>query len=64
MGGLVRGASLVSLVAMLLGPEALRRPPELLGFYSPVVRAWEFGAGALLALVAGRISWRRAGRPR
>ncbi len=55
---LVGGLSLVSLGAMLLGPEALPRLPELLGFYSPVVRAWEFGAGALLALVAGRVSWR------
>jgi peptidoglycan/LPS O-acetylase OafA/YrhL len=57
---LVGGLSLVSVGAMLLGPDALPRLPELLGFYSPVVRAWEFGAGALLALVVDRISWRAA----
>jgi peptidoglycan/LPS O-acetylase OafA/YrhL len=57
---LVGGLSAVSLVLMLLGPDALPRLPEALGFYSPVVRAWEFGAGALLAIVADRVSWRAA----
>ncbi len=57
---LVGGLSAVSLVLMLLGPDALPRLPELLGFYSPVVRAWEFGAGALLAILADRVSWRAA----
>ncbi len=57
---LVGGLSAVSAVLMLLGPDALPRLPEALGFYSPVVRAWEFGAGALLAIVADRVSWRAA----
>ena len=31
-------------------------PSWLLGFYSPVTRAWEFAGGALLALVAARLT--------
>ena len=33
----------------------------LLGFYSPVVRAWEFAAGALLALLLSRLTLRSMG---
>ena len=36
-------------------------PSWLLGFYSPVTRAWEFALGALLALVAARLTIRARG---
>jgi peptidoglycan/LPS O-acetylase OafA/YrhL len=32
-----------------------------LGFYSPITRAWEFAAGALLGLASGRVAARRRG---
>lgn len=41
----------VSLMLALLSPIIqLRFPTDLLGFYSPVPRAWEFGVGALVAV--------------
>ena len=53
-----RGAFLVVALGTVLSFAALMAAPlvqrvyetPLLGFYSPVVRAWEFGIGALLAL--------------
>ena len=40
----------------LLGASGFALPTEawLLGFYSPITRAWEFAAGAILALAATR----------
>jgi len=52
----------VSFAIMLVGsPLAARSalPEAFFGFYSPVVRAWEFLAGVLLALTN---AWRRVGR--
>ena len=43
--------SLALTVAAALAPGG---EPGILGFYSPVTRAWEFGAGALVALWAHR----------
>jgi peptidoglycan/LPS O-acetylase OafA/YrhL len=43
----------VSLVAAFVGVNPFVHS-WLLGFYSPLTRAWEFGAGALLALTAAR----------
>lgn len=56
-GSLVLGVGAVSFFAALLEASGYVLPREswLLGFYSPVTRAWEFAAGALLALYAPRI---------
>ena len=51
--GLVAVVTLASLAVALAYAAGLtipHVPVTLLGFYSPVTRAWEFGAGALLAL--------------
>ena len=51
-----------SFAIMLIGPPLAARsalPEEFFGFYSPVVRAWEFLAGVLLALTD---AWRRLDR--
>lgn len=44
---------LAALVAGYLRARGV--PTSMLGFYSPVSRVWEFGAGALLALGAARL---------
>ena len=55
---LVAVTALVSFALAVLGARGLVVPGAgwLLGFYSPVTRAWEFAAGALLALVMSRRS--------
>lgn len=55
--GVVAAASAASLATLWLPTSG---PEWLVGYYTPVNRAWEFGAGALVALTAGR--WRRLGR--
>jgi len=50
---LVSAVTAISLVAALVGVNPFVQS-WLLGFYSPLTRAWEFGAGALLALSAAR----------
>ena len=58
---LVGALSAVSLsLAMAAAYLSLPVGETLLGFYSPLSRAWEFGAGALVALTAG--TWNRAPR--
>ena len=47
---LVSAIAGVSFVLAVVGSSILDSP--LLGFYSPIVRSWEFAAGALLALSA------------
>jgi peptidoglycan/LPS O-acetylase OafA/YrhL len=49
---------LVSFALALLGTTGWtpRLGASLLSFYSPFTRAWEFGAGAVLALLAGRLA--------
>ena len=54
---LVGLAASVSFVLADLG-SAVSTSNWLLGFYSPVTRAWEFALGALLALVASRLAIR------
>lgn len=50
------GASVVSFVLSVLGSAGYTPPIFggwfLLGFYSPISRAWEFGVGAIIALIA------------
>lgn len=46
------GSLVVALVPSVL--RAVEIPDSMLGYYSPVPRVWEFGAGALLALLAER----------
>lgn len=55
---LVGAAAVVSFLLALAGQAGLTFPGSglLLGFYSPVVRAWEFAVGALLALAVARIA--------
>jgi peptidoglycan/LPS O-acetylase OafA/YrhL len=48
-------ASLAVALATSTGLSTPLVPEEFLGFYSPVGRAWEFAAGALLAMTASRI---------
>jgi peptidoglycan/LPS O-acetylase OafA/YrhL len=50
---LVSTVTAISLVAALVGVNPFVHS-WLLGFYSPLTRAWEFGAGALLALTGAR----------
>ena len=53
---LVAAVAVVSLGLMLLTSRGGHLPfisDELVGFYGPLSRAWEFAAGALLALVSG-----------
>ena len=53
---LVAAVAAVSLGLMLLTSRGGQVPfisDELVGFYGPLSRAWEFAAGALLALVSG-----------
>ena len=47
-----------SLVLAIAGSRGIALPAEgwLLGFYSPLTRAWEFAVGALLALGAARLA--------
>lgn len=54
---MVAGLGVVSFGLALLGASGYVLPREawLLGFYSPVTRAWEFAVGALLALVGARL---------
>lgn len=49
----VTSVSLISFIFMLLWSAGLQFPgaDTLLGFYGPASRAWEFGLGALVALV-------------
>lgn len=47
--------SLAIALATSFGLVIPRLPPDLLGFYGPVGRAWEFAAGAILALLSGRL---------
>lgn len=59
--GAVATAGAVSGLLMIFGPQLAAATPiplDTFGFYSPVVRAWEFLVGVALALTAG---WRRAG---
>lgn len=53
---LVAGLAFISLVLALIGPNAVQNTfaRSLLGFYSPFTRAWEFAAGALLALLMAK----------
>lgn len=62
---LLLSATLLSLLAALWGaasPADLGRGGTwLLGFFSPLTRAWEFGVGALLAFTASNVrSWQRS----
>jgi len=54
----VSGLGVASFVAALAGSSGyqLASQPWLLGFYSPVTRVWEFGVGALLALLGPRLA--------
>jgi peptidoglycan/LPS O-acetylase OafA/YrhL len=51
----VGGLGLGSLVLVRGASLGISADSWVLGFYSPFNRAWEFAAGALLALVAGRL---------
>ena len=53
---LVAALAIISLVLALIGPNAVQNTfaRSLLGFYSPFTRAWEFAAGALLALLMAK----------
>lgn len=53
--GVVALVSILSFAAAAVGASgySLDRYFWLLGFFSPITRAWEFGAGALVALLAG-----------
>lgn len=51
--GVVGFVTLASFGAMLLGSHGVGA--EWLGFYSPFARAWEFGVGAVLALLPIRV---------
>lgn len=55
---LVAGISVLSLIGALLGGRGIGG--DWLGFYSPLTRAWEFGVGALIALMAVKFDERRA----
>lgn len=59
--GLLTAGSLGLAVAGSLAPAG--GAPGLLGFYSTLTRAWEFGAGALVALLAGHTVLGRAEAP-
>jgi len=56
--------TVTSLALAVLGSSGrIGQPgPPLLGFYSPLTRAWEFGLGALLALAGTRIRARSGGQ--
>ena len=49
---IVGSLAVISLALALIGPNAIQNTfaHSLMGFYSPFTRAWEFAAGALLAL--------------
>ncbi|MCV7095508.1 acyltransferase family protein [Mycobacterium kubicae] len=55
---LVSAAALISFSLAMAGPDALGSSSAkfLVGFYGPVSRAWEFGAGALLAYSTTRFA--------
>lgn len=59
--GMLGGASLVLALVGSAGIHVPGLPEYLVGFYGPVTRIWEFGAGALLALGGDRL---RASAPR
>jgi len=49
--------AVISLAVAVVGSSSIDMPQKMrifLGFYSPVSRAWEFGAGAILALLRDR----------
>lgn len=52
----VGGVAAISFGLAVLGASGYALPREawLLGFYSPLTRAWEFAVGALVALLGGR----------
>jgi hypothetical protein len=52
VGAVTIGSFLLAMVTAAL--RAAEIPTVMLGFYSPVSRVWEFGAGAMLALLATR----------
>jgi peptidoglycan/LPS O-acetylase OafA/YrhL len=54
----VAGVAALSFALAVAGSSGLSVPglSRILGFYSPLTRAWEFAAGALLALVLSRWS--------
>jgi peptidoglycan/LPS O-acetylase OafA/YrhL len=54
-GVIVGLVAAVSFGLALLGATGIEHS-WLLGFYSPLTRAWEFGLGALLVLTAGRVT--------
>lgn len=52
----IGAGSLVLALYDSVGVNFLRVPPDLMGFYGPVTRVWEFAAGSLLALGGSRLS--------
>ena len=53
----VAAVAVISIAGVLYSLKSIEiSSGELLGFYSTITRAWEFAAGAILALVADRIT--------
>jgi peptidoglycan/LPS O-acetylase OafA/YrhL len=57
--GLVGATSFALALAGSAGLQVPLLPDSLLGFYGPATRAWEFAAGALLALGGARVALAR-----